>query len=130
MTYLAYENLETGRHTLVKTNINLKDYVLWVKSQNIKYSTQEWVSELINRMEEKNGKMDSDTQTLLLTVMIRNYIDSGLEFGNEDFYWFRTNGNRFHTVGRKLWKGATMEKVKNYFVKLLQKDYEEVYQTW
>ena len=74
--------------------------------------------------------MYSNLQLLLLTVMVRNYIDSNIEFGNENFYWFRTNGEKFHTIGKKLWKGAKKEDVEKFFKKNLQKDYDFVYQEW
>jgi hypothetical protein len=131
MTYLGYENLQTGKFTLTAFPIEeVKKLVELVKSQNFEHTTAEWVSELVESMEEKNGLQDQNLQRVLLSTMIRTYIDSGLEFGNEDFYWFRTNGDRFHTIGRKLWKGAKKQDVQKFFLKHLKKDYDYVYQNW
>ena len=129
--YLGYENLSTGRFVFTKTNLNMKEFVKNVSNYDFKNLTlSNLVSQLMEQMEGNVGQRDNLTQNLLLITMVKCYIGSGLEFGNEDFYWFRTNGDRFHTIGKKLQKGITSSEVEKLFIKNLKKDYNSVYQNW
>ena len=128
--YFGYENLVTGRHTFTQFQGDINDLFEKVSNYDFDESVGEFVTQLIDRMEKNKGMKDMDTQFLLVTTIIRTYIESNLEFDNEDFYWLRTNNERFHTVGKKLWKGVTKSEVEKFFKKNLQKDYDSVYQNW
>jgi hypothetical protein len=129
--YYGYENLTTGRFTFTRTNSNLKELVKNVSNHDFgDLTTSDLVLQLVDQMESNVGKNDENTQRLLLITMIKTYNDSGLKFGDEDLYWFRTNGEKFHTLGKKLWKGITPSEAEKFFKKNLQKDYDSLYQTW
>ena len=128
--YFGYENLVTGRHTFTQFNGDINDLVEKVSKYEFKSPLGEFVTELIDSMEKNKGIKDTDTQHHLIITMIRSYIESNIKFGNEDFYWLRTNMVRFHTVGKKLWKGVTKSEAEKFFKKNLQKDYDSIYQNW
>ena len=128
--YFGYENLVTGRHTFTQFKGDINDLIEKVSTYEFKYSLGEAITDLIESMEKNKGMLDQESQYHLVITMIRSYNESNIKFGNEDFYLLRTNMERFHTIGKKLWKGVTKSEAEKFFKKNLQKDYDSLYQNW
>jgi hypothetical protein len=128
--YLGYENTLTGRTTFTEVKLPLKEMAKEIRNRKFNHSLSEWVSTIIEDMELNEGKGCVDTQNSLLVTMMRTYEVSDRQFGNEDFYIFRTNGERFHTLGRKLWKGAKRADAVKVFNAVIGHDYDSVYKVW
>lgn len=130
MTYIGYENLETGKYVLYDTNTDMKSFFNFVKSEAQQFNSSVMINEMIPLIEHENNRFNKDMIIGLLGVIVKSYIESGRDFQGENFFWLRTNGDRYHTLGRKLWKGANREQVQKFFEKNLKKDYDHVYQNW
>jgi hypothetical protein len=130
--YVGYHNLKTGKYSMLTIDGGFFDTCFgWLeKDPPTIEQKSEIMYDLINNMELKRplNKLENLQRIYSLCLsMVISYKNSDKEFGNENFYVFRTNEKRFHTIGTVV---DSFEEANILFDGVLESDYHELHQNW